>query len=461
MVAVVFTTDDSTIININVNNSIIYCPKSCNSTLIGDMLTSCHLDHSNNITITLPVKFVDAINNYIWFVNTNNTKHNSYNDLINNNSDSSDSSDSRTLDVVKNRYCSTPEMFDKQYLQRCLELSDFIDDNRYFEYLLQFIFDNWTQMSSVVYDGISNTLQYKILLSCPYDFLPDMYLGDDIFMKVWLSKPPHKIIVNSSDMYEVNVTSINSITNETTIKSFCYTDDNRTYKGKIFIVTYHAPPLNDNIKVQYCYNIVANDNEQENNKHHVITCNTTVKSHCEQIENILYPNIYDILNMLKVTINDNVSDSDIDDINSYISDDYTSQYSVNYDNDGNIDNDNNGDINDGKNNNQTHDYNVLNHNNLGNNLIDDINYNSNDDICTVHASQFETKKRLSEVLYERLADNEELETNIVLAHNCWKRWYPEGNLMYIRHYDHGQKVGNWIGYTKNSKCEYEVEFHHH
>ena len=97
---------------------------------------------------------------------------------------------------------------------------------------------------------------------CPYDLLPQQYVDDDTFMKIWLKRKSTEVTVNNIDTYCINhVTVDDSNTGDYTIMNYCYTtivdhsdgSKQKMYKGKIFATKYYGPLANNVIKMQYCY----------------------------------------------------------------------------------------------------------------------------------------------------------------------------------------------------------------
>ena len=105
---------------------------------------------------------------------------------------------------------------DKQYLKQCFgaaiapsvylrfDMYTYFDNNDYFNYLLQQLFDGWCYLSTIVYSDITAELQWTILLHCPHDFLPETEcVNNDGFMKQWRKVSNNKIV-------SVNKNSVNS-----------------------------------------------------------------------------------------------------------------------------------------------------------------------------------------------------------------------------------------------------------
>jgi len=159
-------------IYISISDDIVEVPHNItvNSKLIKGMLS----DIDNNIitvSIPIPSKFKLAFNNYKYVLIGNQLP-----------------------------------IDDANFLLECLMLSNYLDDNNYFQYLLSQLFNNWSNMSFIVYgDKISNELQYDILLHCPYDFLPQKFRDDNVFITTWLKLNQNTIVViNGNKTYHIN-----------------------------------------------------------------------------------------------------------------------------------------------------------------------------------------------------------------------------------------------------------------
>ena len=422
----------------------------CKSSLIHDMVISCTIDNSsdnssdnsnNGIKVVLPNKFANVIDNYVMFV-TNVGLCDDKTKLVHN--------------CIKEHSI---------YLLHCLQLSDFIDDNCYFNYLLQLLFDHWCQQSSLtVYSSdISYTLQYKILLYCPYDFLPQKYIDDDTFMKAWFNTDsPRTIKVNNNHTYCINHNSINKRTEERTVINYCYTlssdsNNKRLYTGKIFIISYFDKPNDNIIKMQYCY--IVKDNYPVHKQKH--------------LEVIIKPDIY-LLTSTCIHLNNNHVNNEVNNQNepndefgnnildhNPINDVEVDEYDNGVDDNGVDDNgvDDNGVDDNGVDDNGVDDNGVD-----DNEVYDNGVYDNKNNSCHDFEVEFGTNHHLSGILYECNVDsNNMLIPDVIIPHGCWKRWYLDSKTntrepMYVNYYDNGKRVGKWTGYFDSHNLEYEVEF---
>jgi len=71
-----------------------------------------------------------------------------------------------------------------------------LDDERYINYVVQKIFDRWTNtMSTAVYFEFYAELQHLVLIRAPYFLLPKYLTDDRIFMRDWFNRHHAEIIV--------------------------------------------------------------------------------------------------------------------------------------------------------------------------------------------------------------------------------------------------------------------------
>jgi hypothetical protein len=91
------------------------------------------------------------------------------------------------------------------------DLATYFDDTGYFSYLLQQLFDCWSQRLKVeINTNFNYDLQWLIYLNCSYDFLPNSFTDNVPFMERWTANNQNKVItVNGNTIYYNNSTSVN------------------------------------------------------------------------------------------------------------------------------------------------------------------------------------------------------------------------------------------------------------
>jgi len=97
------------------------------------------------------------------------------------------------------------------------QLCTLLVDDSYFNYLLEQVFDNWSDMSRIVYNNFDDDLKWAFFLQSPYDFIPNYLLDNELFMSQWEKFNQNVIIkVNQGDdIYYNNIESINDSNNRT------------------------------------------------------------------------------------------------------------------------------------------------------------------------------------------------------------------------------------------------------
>lgn len=180
------------------------------SELISNMLCDLKLDqqHDNNcishVTIYVPHKYVAIIDNYIEKLNV----------VID---------DSNELQTIN----------DGDTLIQCFDMCIYFFDNEYFNYLMCQLFNNWLLLSPSVHDSSINPyLQRQILLHCPYQMLPKVYIDDKIFFDAWMQIHEHKSTTIGNTRYFVGI-----ICN---CYTFCYMDVNNISKNGSKVITYYT-----------------------------------------------------------------------------------------------------------------------------------------------------------------------------------------------------------------------------
>ena len=159
------------LVNFSINDSIVSVPyeTAINSVIIKQLLVN--VSNGDPIPIPIPSKFEQAISNYKSFL-----------------------------------FGDKPSIDNAYLLLECFKFANYLEDNNYFNYLLTHLFEMWSEVSFIVYgDDISNQLRYDILQHCPFDFLPQKFRNDNVFIGQWLELNQNKtVIVNGNTMYHIN-----------------------------------------------------------------------------------------------------------------------------------------------------------------------------------------------------------------------------------------------------------------
>ena len=419
------------------------------------------------------------------------------------------SSSTTSVDTVSPLASSLSTKVDltREQLRLNFELADFLDDDGYFDYTLQQLFDNWSSMSELVYDStnISKPLQYRILLQCPRDFLPDNYVEDEVFMRSWLSGKSRTVVVNGTNLYTINEFSFDSggrkiIMNYQTVmspqessqggefyvgilyiniywptdvikqlyhqqvevcKASASPDTNRiNIDGKLFLTEFDADKIDGNIM-----SVTVDDRPQYDIQLAFEADAVAVKrqlvseTFAKLVSRFPLSSLHDDSDSSSWTddsVSDNGSGSDDDDLASL---------SLSSDSDDD-DNDNHSDDED------NHHDNVIINNEEFNFSGDD----SNSDACSIYgccdgccinsdnSSSSSSSScnvdyvehddnNLPHKIWWTIKDYKKLLPDCITEHGRWRVWYNTGQLMQVRHYDHGKKVGQWCGYYQSQQVD--------
>jgi hypothetical protein len=83
---------------------------------------------------------------------------------------------------------------DKESLKLCLQLSTLFSDDAYLTYVIEQLFNSWSQLSDMVYNQLNDDLKWLIFLNSPYDFIPNYLLDNTLFMDKWNQNNRPKLI---------------------------------------------------------------------------------------------------------------------------------------------------------------------------------------------------------------------------------------------------------------------------
>lgn len=86
-----------------------------------------------------------------------------------------------------------------------LSMAIFFEDDKYFNFLLQQAYDNWSSFKDYV-EGLADETQWEIYLHIPYEFVPKKFMDDASFYKKWIELNKNKeIILNGNEVYHTKV----------------------------------------------------------------------------------------------------------------------------------------------------------------------------------------------------------------------------------------------------------------
>jgi len=91
------------------------------------------------------------------------------------------------------------------------QLNTLFVDSKYFSYLTQQVFNNWSYMCNMVYNELNDDLQWLFFIHSPYDFIPKYLLDNDLFTTQW-NKANHNTIIqvnNDNETYYNNIETTN------------------------------------------------------------------------------------------------------------------------------------------------------------------------------------------------------------------------------------------------------------
>jgi len=136
----------------------------------------------------------------------------------------------------------------KQDLLLSFQLDTLFIDDDYFKYLVQKVFNNWTDVNTIVYDDFNDDLQWFFFVYSPYDFIPKHLLDNDNFMKQWNKLNQGTIIkVDSNAIYYNNVDTTD--VGAKNISTY-HTVNGKKIGNEISIIYYQ---LNNNIRFETSY----------------------------------------------------------------------------------------------------------------------------------------------------------------------------------------------------------------
>jgi len=92
----------------------------------------------------------------------------------------------------------------QEQIQLCFDLEAYIDDHNFFEFLVNLLLYNWTELSLVI-QKLPTDIQREVLLCCPLPVIPiRKYFRDETFIKRWLkSNKDKEIVLVTKDNYQI------------------------------------------------------------------------------------------------------------------------------------------------------------------------------------------------------------------------------------------------------------------
>jgi hypothetical protein len=119
---------------------------------------------TNDITIDVPDKYYSIIGNYINYLQGKPT----------------------TITTVSK-------------LSKCFNMASYFDDREYFQYLMQQTFNDWTNLSPVIYNETNEGVQREMFLYTPITLVPKEYMDTPTFFKDWLSINKNKLFYTTTN----------------------------------------------------------------------------------------------------------------------------------------------------------------------------------------------------------------------------------------------------------------------
>jgi len=122
---------------------------------------------------------------------------------------------------VDDKYCTVVEHYveyvggnktpitSRDRLLLCFQLNVLLDDNGYFDFLVEQVFTNWSYMCNMVYNEFNDSLQQAFFVLAPYAFIPKHALDNTHVMDRW-EKLNQGVIINVNNNNEIYYNNIKS-----------------------------------------------------------------------------------------------------------------------------------------------------------------------------------------------------------------------------------------------------------
>jgi len=106
--------------------------------------------------------------------------------------------------VNKQQSSYAGQVTDRTTMLDCLIIYSLVGDSNFFKFLLQQLFRRWTLLSPVLYDErLPREIKWETWLHCPYQLLPEAWLQDGTFVKMWITRTDNKKIrLNGNELFE-------------------------------------------------------------------------------------------------------------------------------------------------------------------------------------------------------------------------------------------------------------------
>ena len=180
--------EKSFVINYDVND--------VSSGYVRDLIASYKIAADAEITVVVDSRFRDVFPFYVNFVTSTQTTQATQTKQL---------PDKQSTSSIKipNLPSKQPSLLTKQQMTMLLRLADWLHDDNYIDYVVQAIFDSWTNvmMTAVYFDFLILQLQSLVFTRAPYFLLPPSWIADLVFMKSWFARHRSKIIVVDKTFY--------------------------------------------------------------------------------------------------------------------------------------------------------------------------------------------------------------------------------------------------------------------
>jgi len=116
----------------------------------------------------------------------------------------SDAASTLYLYVLRGRDTSNTFIVDRPTMIDCLAIYNFTGDTNFLAYILVSLFKFWTILSPVLHsDKVSDEVKWELWFHCPYQVLPDVWLDNPHFMRVWRERQDNKYVrLNADEVFD-------------------------------------------------------------------------------------------------------------------------------------------------------------------------------------------------------------------------------------------------------------------
>lgn len=121
----------------------------------------------------------------------------------------------------------------------CLELADFLQDDSYHNWLVQRLFDDWSQLAEALYKvNLNQDILDKIALRLPYYLLTQAYREDKKFISQWLATNQACVVVFNGNEHYYNNYIDEHVTDDVTTESVSADDKAKNLATITFLTSY-------------------------------------------------------------------------------------------------------------------------------------------------------------------------------------------------------------------------------